>query len=89
MVKATRTAQDLGAVFDAHVRAEFVDKDVAATMATMTTEPYLTHVPTMTGDTGRAEVESFYSEHFVGHWPHDVQVKSVSRTIGQNRVVDE
>jgi len=60
MVKATRTAQDLGAVFDAHVRVEFVDKDVAATMATMTAEPYLTHVPTMTGGTGRAEVENFY-----------------------------
>ena len=29
-------AKDLGAVFDAHVKAEFVDMDVAATMATMT-----------------------------------------------------
>jgi carboxymethylenebutenolidase len=89
MAETTGTAKDLGAVFDTHVRAEFVDKDVAATMATMTAEPYLTHVPTMTGGTGRAEVESFYREHFVGHWPDDVQVKSVSRTVGQNRVVDE
>ena len=63
--------------------------DVTATMATMTPEPYLTHVPTLTGGTGRAEVEHFYRDHFVGHWPDDVQVKSVSRTVGQNRVVDE
>jgi carboxymethylenebutenolidase len=83
------TAKNLGAVFDAHVKAEFVDKDVAATMATMVAEPYLTHVPTLTGGTGRAEVERFYRDHFVGHWPDDVQVKSVSRTVGQNRVVDE
>ena len=89
MAESSTTAEDLGAVFDAHVRAEFVDKDVAGTMATMMAEPYLTHVPTMTGGTGRAEVESFYREHFVGHWPDDVQVKSVSRTVGQNRVVDE
>ena len=82
-------AKDLGAVFDAHVKAEFVDMDVAATMATMTPEPYLTHVPTLTGGTGTAEVECFYRDHFVGHWPDDVQVKSVSRTVGQNRVVDE
>jgi carboxymethylenebutenolidase len=82
-------ANDLGAVFDAHVKAEFVDMDVAATMATMTSEPYLTHVPTLTGGTGRAEVERFYRDHFVGHWPDDVQVKPVSRTVGQNRVVDE
>ena len=83
------TAKNLGAVFDAHVKAEFVDKDVAATMATMVAEPYLTHVPTLTGGTGWAEVERFYRDHFVGHWPDDVQVKSVSRTVGQNRVVDE
>jgi carboxymethylenebutenolidase len=61
--------KDLGAVFDAHVRAEFVDRNVAATMATMAPEPYLTHVPTLTGGTGRAQVERFYRDHFVGHWP--------------------
>src|SRR5262249_49653738 len=82
-------AKDLGAVFDAHVKAEFVDMDVAATMATMVPEPYLTHVPTLTGGTGRAEVENFYRDHFVGHWPDDVEVKPLSRTVGQNRVVDE
>ena len=89
MTEFTTTTKDLGAVFDAHVRAEFVDMDVAATMATMTAEPYLTHIPTITGGTGRAEVERFYRDHFVGHWLEDVQVKSLSRTVGQNRVIDE
>ena len=84
MTEQTPMAKDLGAVFDAHVKAEFIDMDVAATMVTMTPEPYLTHVPTLTGGTGRAEVERFYREHFVGHWPDDVQVKSVSRTVGEN-----
>jgi len=83
------TVKNLGAVFDAHVKAEFIDKDVSATMATMVAEPYLTHVPTLTGGTGRSEVESFYRDHFVGHWPDDVEVKPLSRTVGQNRVVDE
>jgi carboxymethylenebutenolidase len=82
-------AKDLGAVFDAHVKAEFVDMDVDATMATMTEEPYLTHVPTLTGGTGHAEVEHFYRNHFVGRWPPDVEVTRVSRTSGQNRVIDE
>ncbi len=84
MSRAERRYMDLGAIFDAHVQAEFVDKDVAATMATMAPEPYLTHVPTLTGGTGRVEVERFYRDHFVGHW-----LKPVSRTSGQNRVVDE
>jgi carboxymethylenebutenolidase len=89
MGKNDRSTDDLGAVFDAHVKAEFVDMDVEATMATMAPEPYLTHVPTLTGGTGRAQVERFYRDHFVGHWPDDVQVKPLSRTIGENRVVDE
>ena len=56
-------ANNLGVIFDAHVKAEFVDKSVAATMATMVPEPYLTHVPTLTGGTGRVEVEGFYRDH--------------------------
>jgi carboxymethylenebutenolidase len=83
------STKNLGAVFDAHVKAEFIDKDVAATMATMVPEPYLTHVPTLTGGTGRSGVEHFYRDHFVGHWPDDVEVKPLSRTVGQNRVIDE
>jgi carboxymethylenebutenolidase len=55
----------------------------------MVAEPYLTHVPTLTGGTGRAEVESFYRTYFVGHWPADVEVRPLSRTVGDNRVVDE
>ena len=82
-------AEDLGAVFDAHVRAEFVERDVAATMATMTSDPFVTHVPTLTGGTGRDEVERFYRDYFVGHWPEDVEVKPISRTVGKDRVVDE
>lgn len=89
MIDREKSERDLGAVFDAHVGAEFDAKDVAATMATMVDEPYVTHVPTMTGGTGRKEVESFYRDYFVGHWPDDVEVKQLSRTVGKNRVVDE
>jgi carboxymethylenebutenolidase len=89
MSAAKEAGKDLGAVFDAHIKAEFVDKDVAETMATMVPEPYLTHVPTLTGGTGRQEVERFYRDHFVGHWTDDVQLTQLSRTVGQNRVVDE
>jgi hypothetical protein len=39
MTESKAAAKDLGAVFDAHVKAEFVDMDVAATMATMSPEP--------------------------------------------------
>jgi carboxymethylenebutenolidase len=80
---------DLGAMFDAHVRHEFVDKDLDATMGTMAADPYVFHVPTMTGGVGWSDLRAFYGTHFIGHWPDDTEVKPVSRTIGANQVVDE
>jgi hypothetical protein len=58
------TTEDSGAVFDAHVRAEFVERSVDATMATMTDAPYVTHVPVLTGGYGRDEVRHFYATWF-------------------------
>ena len=79
----------LGAVFDRHVEAEFVTHDLDATMATMTGDPHLTHVPVLTGGTGREEIRHFYGNYFIGHWPADTKIAPVSRTVGQGRVVDE
>jgi carboxymethylenebutenolidase len=81
--------EELGAVFDAHVRAEFVERSVDATMATMTDTPYVTHVPVMTGGYGYDEVREFYATWFIGRWPADVQITPISRTVGQGRVIDE
>jgi carboxymethylenebutenolidase len=86
---ATTPDSDLGAFFDAHIEAEFVTHDVDATMATMTDDPHLTHVPVLTGGSGREVVRHFYANYFVGHWPADTKIQHVSRTIGQERVVDE
>lgn len=80
---------DIGAVFDDHVAAEFVDMDLEATMATMTDDPYVNHVPVMTGGVGFEGVRSFYGVHFIGKWPDDVQITPVSRTTGEDQVVDE
>ena len=80
---------NLGSVFDAHVKHEFVDHDVDATMQTMVQEPYLLHVPTLTGGAGGSDVRRFYERHFVGKWPADTTVSQISRTAGANQVVDE
>jgi carboxymethylenebutenolidase len=80
---------DLGAVFDAHVASEFVARDVDATMATMTDDPYVNHVPTLMGGVGREQVADFYRRHFIGRWPADTTITPVSRTQDGQRVVDE
>jgi carboxymethylenebutenolidase len=80
---------DIAAVLDEHLAAEFERRDLDATMETMSEDPYLDHVPVMTGGVGREEVRRFYGEHFIGHWPADTEVTTVSRTVGENQVVDE
>src|SRR5262249_8073912 len=57
--------------------------------ATMSGDPYVTHVPTMTGGTGAEGVRRFYDTWFIGHWPKDTVVKLLSRTVGERQVVDE
>jgi len=80
---------DLGAVFDAHVGAEFEQQDIDATMATMAADPYVWHVPTLMGGDGYDAVRAFYSGSFVGKWPADTKAEQVGRTVGGNRVVEE
>jgi carboxymethylenebutenolidase len=81
--------RDLGQVFDAHTGAEFETSDIDATMATMSETPSVTHVPVMTGGCGREAVRRFYETWFIGRWPKDIALKRLSRTVGQDRVVDE
>ena len=80
---------NLGAVFDLHIKHEFEDHDVDATMQTMTSEPYVHHVPIMTGGVGYSAVYNFYKNHFIGKMPNDTRVVRISRTLGKDQVVDE
>lgn len=79
----------LAAVLDDHLAAEFVSMDLDATMATMADDPYLNHVPVLTGGIGREEVRRFYEQVFIGHWPADTTMERISRTVGPDHVVDE
>ncbi len=80
---------DLGALWDKHCEYEFGLRDVARTMSTMVPEPYVNHIPTMTGGVGYRELYRFYQHHFVDSNPADTKLVPVSRTIGSDRVVDE
>jgi carboxymethylenebutenolidase len=85
----SNSAYDLSAIFDEHVADEFVAEDLAATMATMTADPFVNHVPTMMGGVGADAVADFYGKYFIGHWPADTTIIPVCRTVGADRVVDE
>ncbi|HWK46630.1 MAG TPA: dienelactone hydrolase family protein [Stellaceae bacterium] len=80
---------DLSALWDKHCEYEFGLRDVGKTMATMVAEPYVNHIPTMTGGVGYRELYRFYKHHFVDSNPADTKLVPISRTIGADRVVDE
>lgn len=80
---------DLSALWEAHVREEFGNRDVDATMATMVAEPYVNHIPTMTGGVGYEQLSRFYQHHFVHGNPPDMKLVPISRTIGALQIVDE
>jgi carboxymethylenebutenolidase len=82
-------SSDIAAVFDEHVAAEFTHRDLDAAMATMTDDPYVYHVPAMTGGVGSEGVRSFYGRHFIGKWPEDTEITPVSQTVGEDQVVVE
>lgn len=80
---------NLSDLWDEHVRHEFDTRDVPATMATMVAEPYVNHIPTMTGGVGAKELSRFYQHHFVHGNPKDMALTPLSRTVGASQIVDE
>jgi carboxymethylenebutenolidase len=81
--------QAMVALFQRHVDAELAG-DLETTMATMTDDPHLNHVSSMAGGVGRDGVRAFYRDHLVGKFfPPDVKMTNVSRTVGQDQVVEE
>jgi carboxymethylenebutenolidase len=79
----------LSALWDKHCEYEFGTRDVDATMSTMVAEPYVNHIPTMTGGVGYQQLHRFYKHHFVNSNPPDTSLIPISRTVGATQVVDE
>jgi carboxymethylenebutenolidase len=80
---------DLAKLWDEHVACEFATRDTEATLATMTDDAYVNHVPVMTGGCGKAALRQFYSRDFIPSMPPDTTIKAVSRTVGEDQLVDE
>ena len=75
--------------WDEHINYEFSTRDVSSTIATMVEDAYVNHVPVMTGGYGREALRRFYKEDFISPMPADTSIQLVSRTLGQDQLVDE
>ncbi len=77
------------AIWDEHIGYEFSTRDVSSTIATMVEDAYVNHVPVMTGGYGHAALRRFYKEDFISPMPADTSIQLISRTLGQDQLVDE
>jgi carboxymethylenebutenolidase len=83
------TSATLSNAWDQHLASEFAAKSADQALGTMSADPYVNMVPLMVGARGRGELRDFYANHFLSQIPPDMEMVTVSRTIGQGRVVDE
>ena len=75
--------------WDEHISYEFSTRDVSSTIATMVEDAYVNHVPVMTGGYGHEALRRFYKEDFISPMPADTSIQLVSRTLGEDQLVDE
>ena len=82
--------RQLEQLWEHHCDLEFKTRDAELTVdTTMVDEPYVNHIPTMTGGRGKEDLKAFYSKHFIPKLPPDTQIETISRTIDEDRLVEE
>ncbi len=81
--------QDLTQLWEEHTRHEFATRDTEATLATMVDDAYVNHIPVLTGGHGKENLRRFYSCDFIPCMPPDTTLTPISRTVGEDQIVDE
>ena len=76
-------------LWEEHVRYEFGTHNTEETLATMVEDAYVNHIPVLTGGVGLKQLREFYSKRFIPQMPPDTEMIPLSRTIGNDQLVDE
>src|SRR5438552_7410647 len=85
----TPAQETLRQLWEEHVQYEFSTCNTEDTLATTVDDAYVNHIPVLTGGVGRSELREFYSKRFIPQMPPDTEMTPVSRTIGEDQLVDE
>ncbi len=85
----TASQEFLVHLWEEHIRCEFETRNTEDTLNTMVEDAYVNHMPVLTGGVGREELRDFYSRHFIPQMPPDTEMTPISRTIGDDRLVEE
>src|SRR5438445_4149855 len=76
-------------LWEEDVRHEVTTHHTEDTHATMVEDDYVNHIPVLTGGVGKEQLREFYSKHFIPQMPPDTEMVPLSRTIGDDQLVDE
>ena len=87
--RLTAAQETLHRLWEKHVRHEFATHNTEDTLATMVEDAYVNHIPVLAGGVGRDERREFYSKRFIPQMPPDTEMTPISRTIGNDQLVDE
>ena len=85
----TPEQQKLHDLWERHLMCEFATHDTEEALATMGPDAYVNHIPVLTGGVGLDELREFYSKKFIPQMPPDTEMTPISRTIGNDQLVDE
>ena len=80
---------DLTRLWEEHTRHEFSTRDTEATLNTIVEDAYVNHVPVLTGGSGKNALRIFYERDFIPSMPPDTKLSPISRTVGEEQLVDE
>jgi carboxymethylenebutenolidase len=78
----------LEAIWGEHIEHEFSTRSTEDTLATMVDDAYVNHIPVLTGGVGKPQLREFYSKHFIPQMPPDTTLTPISRTVGDEQIVD-
>ena len=76
-------------LWEEHTAHEFATRDTEAALATMVDDAYVNHVPVLTGGHGKPALRAFYGQDFISKMPPDTTLTPISRTVGEDQLVDE
>ena len=85
----TAAQEFLRQLWEEHVRHEFATRNTEDTLAPMVEDAYVNHIPVLTGGVGRDQLREFYAKRFISQMPPDTEMTPISRTIGNDQLVDE
>lgn len=76
-------------LWEDHVAGEFLEKDEERSLATMTEDASVMHMPTRSGGTGKIELRAYYRDMFIPSIPDEWEHTVTNRVVTDDCIVEE